>query len=104
MPALGRSNSSVSVAKPQDLTSAGSDYPAWVLMKYTQLPAEVPRHVRYLGARLTGRAETPYDKAKAIEEHLASLHYNLKIQPTLGCGFGCLCCLVFSVGGPYDTI
>ena len=73
--------SSVSVAKSKDLRSAGRDYPTWALMKYTQLPEDIPQRVRDLGAQLTSEAETPYDKAKAIEDYLASFTYNLKIEP-----------------------
>ena len=73
--------SSVSVAEPEDLIAAGSDYPTWALMRYTQLPAKLPQRVRDLGARLTAQAQTPYEKAKAIEDYLASFPYTLKVDP-----------------------
>ena len=72
---------SVSLATPEDLRLAGLDYPTWALAKYTALPPEVPQRVRELGRELTAGAETPYDKAKAIEAYLKTLPYSLSIQP-----------------------
>ncbi len=72
---------SVSLATPEDLRLAGLDYPTWALAKYTALPPEVPQRVRVLGRELTASAETPYDKAKAIEAYLKTLPYSLSIQP-----------------------
>ena len=73
--------SSVSLATPQDLRLAGLDYPTWALVKYTQLPPELPQRVRDLGAEVTAGAETPYDKAKAIEAYLKTLPYSLQMNP-----------------------
>jgi hypothetical protein len=71
---------SVSLATPEDLRLAGLDYPTWALAKYTLLPPEVPQRVRGLGRELTAGAETPYDKAKAIEAYLKTFPYSLSIQ------------------------
>ena len=73
--------SSVSVASPRELRTAGTRYPAWAVMKYTQLPEDLPRRVRDLGAQLTAESETPYDKAKAIEAYLAQFPYKLQVSP-----------------------
>ena len=73
--------SSVSLATGEDLRLAGLDYPTWALAKYTQLPPELPLRVRELGNELTAGAETPYDKAKAVERHLKTLPYSLTIDP-----------------------
>ncbi len=73
--------SSVSLADPEDLRLAGLDYPTWALAKYTQLPPELPRRIRDLGNEITAGAETPYDKAKAIEDHLKTFPYSLSIEP-----------------------
>ncbi|MFQ6027251.1 MAG: transglutaminase family protein, partial [Dehalococcoidia bacterium] len=74
--------SSVSLAKPQDLRTAGLDYPTWALAKYTQLSPSLPQRVRNLGNEITGGAETPYEKAIAIENYLKrSFPYNLTIEP-----------------------
>ena len=73
--------SSVSLAQPGDLRTAGVDYPTWALDKYTQLPPATPQRVRDLAQRITGDAPTHYDKAKAIESYLKTLTYNLEIDP-----------------------
>ena len=73
--------SSVSVATPSELRNAGTDYPAWAILKYTQLPEDLPQRVWDLGAQLTEGVETPYDRAKAIEDYLAPLPYNLQVTP-----------------------
>jgi hypothetical protein len=72
---------SVSLATPEDLRLAGLDYPTWALAKYTALPPGVPRRVHELGRQLTAAAETPYDRAKAIEAYLKTFPYSLSIQP-----------------------
>lgn len=74
---------SVSQAEPEDLRLAGLDYPTWALAKYTQLPPELPQRVRDLGSELTAGAETPYDKAKAVEAYLKTLPYSLTMNPPL---------------------
>ena len=73
--------SSVSLAREEDLRYSGLDYPTWALAKYTVLPPELPQRVRDLGQELTAGAETPYDKAKAIEAYLKTLTYSLSIDP-----------------------
>jgi hypothetical protein len=54
----------------QQLQSAGEDYPAWVREHYLQLPSQLPERVRALAAEVTAGAETPYEKASAIESYL----------------------------------
>ena len=73
--------SSVSLATPEDLRLAGLNYPTWALDKYTELPPELPQRVRSLGRELTADADTPYDKAKAIESFLKTFPYSLSIEP-----------------------
>jgi transglutaminase-like putative cysteine protease len=73
--------SSVSHASPEELRRTGTDYPTWVRVRYTQLPDDLPRRVRDLATQLTAQAKTPYDKAKAIEGHLSTWHYTLKVEP-----------------------
>ena len=73
--------SSVSLAEPEDLRRAGVNYPTWVMVKYTQLPAELPQRVRDLASQLTAGADTPYDKAMAIENYLKTLNYSLEVEP-----------------------
>ena len=73
--------SSVSVATPQQLGEAGTDYPPWALWRYTQLPGDLPQRVRDLGIRITADVDSPYDKAKAIEAYLSTFPYTLTVDP-----------------------
>ena len=74
--------SSISLALPDDLRQAGTDYPAWAVEKYTQLPEDLPQRVRTLGAELTAGAPSPYEKAKAVESYLRDRYpYELSITP-----------------------
>ena len=72
---------SVSIAEPEQLRASGDEYPLHILTRYTQLPRELPRRVRDLAVSVTADAETPYDKALAIESHLKTLPYNLEMDP-----------------------
>ena len=72
----------VSNATPDQLRSAGDDYPAWVTQRYLQLPDSVPQRVRDLAASVSADAETPYDKAEAIKEFLTTeFPYTLVVEP-----------------------
>ena len=73
--------SSVSAAEPEQLREAGSDYPLHVATRYTQLTRDLPLRVKELAVSLTADAETPYDKALAVEAYLKTLPYNLQIEP-----------------------
>ena len=73
--------SAVSFASPGQLRRSGTDYPTYVLDQYTGLPSSVTDRVRALAAELTAGQETPYDKAKAIEDHLRTLPYTLDFEP-----------------------
>ncbi|WP_435321038.1 transglutaminaseTgpA domain-containing protein [Haloarchaeobius sp. TZWSO28] len=55
---------------PPRLAAAGTDYPAAVAERYTQLPADTPERVRDLTADITADASNPYEKARAIEAWL----------------------------------
>ena len=72
---------SVSTAGPEQLRAAGEAYPLHVVTRYTQLTPDLPRRVKDLAASLTADAETPYDKALAVEAHLKTLPYNLEVEP-----------------------
>lgn len=52
------------------LRAAGDQYPAQVTERYLQLPDTVTDRTRELAVEITANAETPYDKAKAIEQYL----------------------------------
>ena len=73
---------SVSSAEPQELRQVEQEYPTWVWMRYTQLPADMPPRVEELARAITADADNPYDKTKAVETWLKSnLTYNLAIDP-----------------------
>ncbi len=71
----------VSTAEPEQLQEAGEDYPLHVVTRYTQLTRDLPQRVKDLAASVTVDAETPYDKALAVEAYLKTLPYNLQIEP-----------------------
>jgi transglutaminase-like putative cysteine protease len=74
--------SSISVASASLLRSAGQDYPDWVLRLYLQGATSVSPRVSQLAAQIIAQdgAQTPYDKAKAIERWLRTyIQYNESI-------------------------
>ncbi len=73
--------SAVSFASPDQLRNSNSQYPGYILERYTILPDGVPDRVRALAADLTEGEETPYGKAKAIEDYLRTLPYTLEFEP-----------------------
>ena len=72
---------SVSSAEPDDLRAAGHEYPLHILTRYTQVTKDLPERVEELAESLTAGAETPYDKALAVEAYLKTLPYNLEMDP-----------------------
>ncbi len=63
------------------LRAAGSDYPPGV-ERYLEVPALDPR-VAALAAAVTKGAETPYDRAVALEQHLRTAYgYSLAVRPS----------------------
>ena len=74
--------SAISQAKPQELFEAGTDYPAWVLDRYLQLPPDLPDRVGDLATGITGAMTNPYVKTKSIENYLRETYsYNLRVNP-----------------------
>ena len=71
--------SSLSVATVEDLQGAGEDYPSWVTDLYLKLPDDMSARVGELAKEVTAGAETPYDKALAIESYLRGFTYNDQI-------------------------
>ena len=71
--------SSLSNATVEDLQAAGEDYPAWVSDLYLALPDDMTARVGELAREVTVGAETPYDKALAIESYLRGFTYNDQI-------------------------
>ncbi len=60
----------VSTASPEELRSAGRDYPAWVRERYLQLPETLPRRVIRLARQLTRDSGSAYDMAVTIRDFL----------------------------------
>ncbi len=74
--------SAISLAKPQELFEAGTEYPAWVSERYLQLPPDLPDRVGGLATRVTDGISNPYRKAEAIEDYLRNAYpYNLRVNP-----------------------
>jgi len=70
-------------AHPDALRSAGADYPDGVAERYTQLPSSTPDRVAERTANVTADAgaETPYEKAVAVESYLeSSKRYSLTVE------------------------
>ncbi len=65
---------------PVVVREAGSDYPVSVSNTYLQFPPLDPR-IPELARQITARADTPYDKARAIESYLRS-HYGYTLDLT----------------------
>jgi transglutaminase-like putative cysteine protease len=72
--------SSLSEVTIEALRQAGSDYPAWVLTRYLQLPESLPGRVRKLAEEVTSGMATPYDRVVAVEAYLRRIAYSLEIQ------------------------
>ena len=60
----------VSVATNADLRLAGPRYSGFITDHYLQLPRSLPERVRRLGEALTRGAQTPLDKALAVQNYL----------------------------------
>jgi transglutaminase-like putative cysteine protease len=59
------------VLDPAKLRASGTDYPEDIKQRYLQLP-ELDRRIVPLAQQITARADTPYDKAAAMELYLRS--------------------------------
>ncbi|ELZ79226.1 transglutaminase [Haloferax gibbonsii ATCC 33959] len=75
----------VTSAVPQytaaSLRRTGTDYPDEIRERYLALPDSTSDRVRDRAAEITGDAETPYDKAVAVEEWLeANKEYSLRVS------------------------
>lgn len=80
-----RVQSEVSDASPQQLQSAGTDYPDSIEEQYTQVPDSTPDRVGKRTARLTANAETPYQKARVVERWLENnKNYSLDVDRPRG--------------------
>ena len=72
---------STSRATAEQLLATTGDYPDWVKERYLQLPKNLPASVGAETDRIINdrRLQTPYEKAKAIEECLRQMPYDLAV-------------------------
>lgn len=69
----------------QQLQEAGTEYPAWVIEKYLQLPESFSPRIQQLAEEVTAQAETPYDKVAAVTSYLRdNIEYAPNIPETPG--------------------
>jgi transglutaminase-like putative cysteine protease len=68
----------ISLAPLDVLRASGSDYPSWVTERYLQLPEDLPPSVSALAQDLTRFDETPYEKARAIEDYLRTYPHEVE--------------------------
>lgn len=71
--------SAVPAVNKEALRAAGEAYPDWVLDRYLQLPP-LPQRVAELAQQLVAGAETPYDRALALEAYLRTIPYTLEVE------------------------
>ena len=77
--------SRVVAADPAELREAGTEYPAEIVERYTQVPANQPDRVAERTARITANAENPYDTARVVEQWLENnREYSLEVDRPSG--------------------
>jgi transglutaminase-like putative cysteine protease len=73
--------SAISIADEASLSTAGTDYPAWITDRYLGLPGSITQRTRTLAADLTAAAPTPYQAARVVENYLrTTMRYNESVQ------------------------
>jgi hypothetical protein len=66
-----------STAAPDQLRTAGDDYPAWVTDRYLKLPETVTERTRELASQLAAGQSNAFDTATAVEDYVRStIAYN----------------------------
>ncbi|GAB4480669.1 MAG: hypothetical protein Kow00124_27600 [Anaerolineae bacterium] len=68
----------VPTASPERLREADETYPGWV-MGYLALPEGLPARVTELAEEITAGAQTPYDRAAALQNYLRTYPYTLDL-------------------------
>ncbi len=72
---------SVSGAALDTLLASGRNYPADIVQRYLQLPADLPPEVGQLAVEITGGVEQPYAAARQIEAYLRDQYpFTLTVQ------------------------
>jgi transglutaminase-like putative cysteine protease len=71
-----------SMADPDQLREAGTDYPSWVTERYLELPDTITDRTRQLASDLAAGQTNPFDTALAAEDYVRStIAYNEEIEP-----------------------
>jgi transglutaminase-like putative cysteine protease len=70
----------VPVANTAQLLRSGNQYPDWVTSRYLQLPADFPDDIVQLTQSLTLGFTSPYEKALAVHDYLATIPYSLDYE------------------------
>jgi hypothetical protein len=71
-----------SMASPDQLREAGTDYPTWVTQRYLELPETTTDRTRALASELAAGQPTPFDTAQTVETYVRStITYNEEIEP-----------------------
>ncbi len=73
---------SISSATPAELSEAGDDYPPWVVDYYLSVPFTLSERVRSLAEKVTGEAESPYDRVMAVKRFLSRIKYDTEVSPS----------------------
>ncbi len=73
--------SSVSIADPDSLRAAPTQYSDWMIKTFLQMPPYTPQRVRTLALEITRDATNPYDRAIAIQDYLRThIQYNESVS------------------------
>ena len=71
-----------SMAGPEQLRAAGSDYPLWITERYLDLPDTVTDRTRALARQLAADHDNAFDTAMAVEKYVrGAIAYNEEIDP-----------------------
>jgi len=63
-----------------DLASVGAEVPAEIAARYLELPANVSRQVRLQAQRIAGAEQSPYKRAKALQDYFReNFSYNIQV-------------------------
>lgn len=80
-----RVTSSKITTNPTTLQDTGTNYPAGITDRYTQLPESTPQSLGDFTRNLTANADNPYDTAAVIEQWLINeKDYSLDVTPPSG--------------------
>jgi transglutaminase-like putative cysteine protease len=71
----------VSIPNTDQLETAGTAYPNWVVERYLQLPEGISERMRALSGQIVGENTTPYDIAKVITQFLRTNYEYQSVIP-----------------------